>query len=283
MIRFVKFGKGGGGSTTTEVDIPEIFKPYLTGPSGVLDVGSNFFSQGGFGTPDKAGSTTQSAWDSALGYVNQLQGTLNPMLTSLFGSLQTPDKLSGEKLDAAINAATSPLKDQYSRVTVPTIEDAAIQAGSFGGSRQGIAEGLAKSELDKNIANIDSTMRYQAESDDINRQMQGNLYAAQFAPSLYNLLGTPSNILSSVGQQQDYFANAENKSDLNNLLGYGTFLRQFIPGTMSSTSTQTPGGSSFGDALAGGGTGALIGNMLFPGLGGIIGGGLTGALGGLFG
>ena len=282
-MRFVKFGKGGGGSTTTEVDIPEIFKPYLTGPNGVMNAGVSGYKEGLFGTPDKAGSTTQGAWDSALGYASMLQGTLNPMLTGLFGNLQNPDKLSGDRLNAAINATTSPLKDQYARSTIPGIEDAAAMAGSFGGSRQGIAEGLAKSELDKNIANIDSTMRYQAESDDINRQMQGNLYAAQFAPSLYNLLGTSSNVMSNVGQQQDYFANAANKSDLNNLLGYGSFLRQFMPGTMSSSTTQSSGGSSFGDALAGGGTGALIGNMLFPGLGGIIGGGLTGALGGLFG
>lgn len=281
MITFKKFGKGGGGTTSTEVDIPDIFKPYLTGAEGILPAASSLFGSGGFGAPDKAGTTTQNAWSSGLDLAKTLSSTLNPNLTSLFTNMQNPDKISGEVLDKAITSATDPLRTQYARSTIPSIEDAAAGAGAFGGSRQGIAEGLAKSDLDKNIANLDATMRYQAATDDASRQMQGNLYAAQFAPSLYSLLGAPTEMMSNVGQQQDYFSNLGTKADLNNLLGYGSFLQQFIPGTMSSSSTTKGGGSTFGNLLSGGGTGALLGAAI-PGVGWGLGAGL-GALGGLFG
>lgn len=287
MLTFYKYGKGGsGGTTTTEVDIPDAFKPYVVGPGGALPSAEDMFKTGGFGTPDKPGSTTEQAWRSGLDLANQFQSTLNPSLTALYKNLQTPGQISGDVLEGAIGSATSPLKEQYARTTIPTIEEAALSAGQFGGSRQGIAEGLAKSELDKNIANMDASMRYQAASDDLARQIQGNLYAAQFAPSMYNLLGTPTNILSSVGQQQDYFSNLAANADLNNLLGYGDFIRQFIPGASSSTKTQK-GGSTLGGALAGAGTGALIGDAaltapIFGPWGAAIGAGL-GALGGLFG
>lgn len=286
MLTFRKYGKGGGGSTTTEVDIPEDFKPYLIGPGGALPSAQDMYQAGGFGTPDKAGSTTKKAWTTGLNLANQFQTKLNPSLTALYGSLQNPGEISGDVLDSAIGAATSPLKDQYARTVVPTIGDAAASAGQFGGSRQGIAEGLAKSELDKNIANLDATMRYQAASDDINRQIQGDVYASQFAPSMYNLLGTPTNLLSSVGQQQDYFSNAAAQSNLNNLLGYGEYIRQFIPGASQTTRTQG-GGSKAGGAIAGAGAGALMGAQLgsvVPGIGtavGAVGGGLIGGLGSL--
>lgn len=279
MIRFVKYGKGGGGGSSTEVDIPEVFKPYLVGDKGVLNEAQNLYQTGGFGVADKAGSTTQKAWQSGLDLATTLGG-LNPDLIKTFQGLQSPGKMSGDLLDANIAATVSPLRDQYTRVAIPSIEDAAAAAGMYGSSRQGIAEGLAKSELDKAIANIDASMRYQATSDDLNRQLQGNMLAAQFAPNLYNLLGSQSNVLSSVGQQQDYFTNLQNKSDLNNLLNYGAYIQQFIPGTLSSATSTSGGGSNkFGGALAGAGTGAMIGSAV-PGVGTAIGAGV-GALAGL--
>lgn len=277
-LTFVKFGKGGGSSSSTSVSIPKELQPYIAGPNGVLPEASNMFQSGGFGQADQPGETTQKAWQSGLDFANMMDTSLNPQSLNLFQSLFTPKATSGAALDSAIGAATSPLKEQYARVTSPSIEDAAIAAGGQGGSRQGIAEGLAKSELDKNVANLDASIRYQALVDDTNRALQGEVYAAQFLPTLLSTLATPTNTLSTIGQQQDYFQNLTDKSDLNNLLGYGDFIRQFIPGANTST-TQSQGGSKFGGALAGAGSGALAGSSFGP-WGAAIGAGV-GALGSL--
>lgn len=280
MLRFTRFGKGGGSTSSTEVDIPDALKPYIVDPGGALPEAKALYqSLPNFGQPDVAGKTTQQAWASGINYARMAQNTLNPQMADLYQNLQNPGQVSGDVLNNAIKATAAPLQEQYARTTIPTIEDAAASAGQFGGSRQGIAEGLAKAELDKNIANLDAGMRYQAATDDINRQIQGYQTAAQFTPTMYDLLTTPTNVLSSVGQQQDYFANLKAKTDLNNLLGYGDFIRQFIPGASSSTRTQQ-GGSKAGGALAGAGTGAMIGTQIMPGWGTAIGAGV-GALGSL--
>lgn len=278
-LTFVKFGKGGGSSSSTSVEIPKELQPYIVGPNGVLPEASNMFQSGGFGQADQPGATTQQAWQSGLDFTDMMNSTLNPQSMQLFQSLSTPKATSGAALDSAIGAATNPLKEQYARVTSPSIEDAAIAAGGMGGSRQGIAEGLAKSELDKNVSNLDASMRYQALVDDTNRALQGEVYASQFLPTLLSTLATPTNTLSTIGQQQDYFTNLSDKSDLNNLLGYGDFIRQFIPGANTST-TQSAGGSKLGGALAGAGSGAMIGTQIMPGWGTAIGAGV-GALGSL--
>lgn len=280
MLQYIKYGKGGGSSSTTEVDIPDSLKPYVIDPGGALPEAKALYqSMPNFGQPDVAGSTTQKAWQSGLDYASFVKDTLNPQMMGLYQNLQNPGEVSGDVLNNAIGAATNPLRKQYARSTIPTIEDAAASAGQFGGSRQGIAEGLAKADLDKNIANLDASMRYQAATDDINRQIQGYQTAAQFTPTMYDLFTTPTNVLSNVGQQQDYFSNLAAKTDLNNLLGYGDFIRQFIPGASSSTRTQQ-GGSKLGGALAGAGTGAMVGTQIMPGWGTAIGAGV-GALGSL--
>lgn len=288
MLNFIRYGKGGGSTSTTDVDIPDSLKPYVVDPGGALPEAKNLYqSMPNFGQPDVAGQTTQQAWQSGLDYANFAKNTLNPQMMGLYQNLQNPGQISGATLDNAITAAANPLREQYARSTIPTIEDAAQAAGQFGGSRQGIAEGLAKSDLDKNILNLDAGMRYQAATDDINRRIQGYQTAAQFTPTLYDLYTTPTNVLSSVGQQQDYFSNLAAKTDLNNLLGYGDFIRQFIPGASSSTRTTQGSGSKVGGALAGAGSGALMGAQLgsvVPGIGtavGAVGGGIMGALGGL--
>lgn len=283
MLQFIRFGKGGGSTSSTEVDIPDSLKPYVVDPGGALPEAKNLYgSMPNFGQPDVAGATTQQAWQSGLDYANFAKNTLNPQMMGLYQNLQNPGQISGDVLNNAIKATADPLREQYARTTIPTIEDAAASAGQFGGSRQGIAEGLAKADLDKNIANLDAGMRYQAASDDINRQIQGYQTAAQFTPTLYDLYTTPTNVMSNVGQQQDYFSNLAAKTDLNNLLGYGDFIRQFIPGASSSTRTSQGSGSKAGGALAGAGTGAMIGTQIMPGWGTAIGAGV-GALGSLLG
>jgi hypothetical protein len=281
-INRIQIGKGGGGSTSTKAEIPDEFKPYLFGNSnvpGILNDASALYGAGGFGGVDTPGATTQQAWGTGKQLAGNLQTQFLPQLQSLMAGLSTPGSASGPQLDAALKAAASPLQDQYARTTVPSIQDAAIQAGAVGGSRQGIAEGLAKSELDKNITNINATTRYQALTDDLNRTLQGQSIATQFAPILMSLMSQPTNILSAIGSQEDAFQSLLNNAGKTNIQDYAALIRQFIPGTSQTTSSKQKG-SPIGGALAGAGTGAMIGSAI-PGFGTALGAGV-GALGGLF-
>lgn len=277
------FGKGGGGSTTTnENKIPEEFIPYLFGGNGVVDAAQNMFKQGGFGVVDKPGQTTQDAWQSGKNLANTLNTSFLPDMQALLKNLQTPGTARGPELEAAMKAASTPLTDQYARVTIPSIQDSAIMSGTTGSARQGIAEGLAKSDLDKNILDMNAKLQYQALTDDLNRTQQGQALATQFAPALLNMMNSPTNILSSIGSQQDAFQSLLNNASKENLTQYADLLRSFIPGTSSVTRTSASGGSKMGGALAGAGTGAMIGTQIMPGWGTAIGAGV-GALGSLFG
>jgi hypothetical protein len=277
-------GKGGGGgqTTVTENKIPEEFVPYLFGNGGIITDAQSMFNQGGFGVPDRPGSTTQEAWQTGKNLASNLTSSFLPDMQTLLKNMQTPGSARGAELDAAMKAATTPLTDQYSRVTIPSIQDSAIMSGTTGSARQGIAEGLAKSDLDRSVLDVNSKMQYQALSDDLSRTQQGQALASQFAPSLLNMLSTPTNILSGIGSQQDAFQSLLNNAGKNNLTDYADLIRSFIPGTSSSSTATGPKGSKWGGALSGAGTGALIGSQIMPGIGTGIGAGL-GALGGLFG
>lgn len=273
---------GGGGSTTVSNQIPEAFSQYVFGTGGVLPQATNLFNQLGFGKADTAGETTQEAWSSGKNLAQNLNTSFLPDMQALLKSLQTPGSARGPELDAAMKAASTPLTDQYARTTIPSIQDSMIMSGTTGSARHGIAEGLAKSDLDKNVLDMNTKMQYQALNDDLSRTQQGQMAAAQFSPALLNMLSAPTNILSGIGSQQDAFQSLLNNESKNNLTQYADLIRSFIPGSNSTSTTTGPKGSKAGGALAGAGTGAMIGTQIMPGWGTAIGAGV-GALGSLFG
>ena len=161
---FLKIAGGGSGSssstTSTKVEIPVEFQPYLYGSSGVLPTAQSLYKSGQLSPVPTKSATTTTAQNMALDTANQLQNTWLPQFQSLYNDMSNQQQLSGsQQLTDAMNAASADLKSQYANVTNPAIEDAALSAGQFGGSRQGIAEGLAKSELDKNILNTNTAPR----------------------------------------------------------------------------------------------------------------------------
>lgn len=102
------------------------------------------------------------------GQVNAGQDQLNAIMSAMFGAtgqqigqgqaasapalgtLMDPNILNADSnpaLQSYIQAAVRPLSQQFSEVTMPGISQDAITAGGFGGSRQGIAEGLAAGRL----------------------------------------------------------------------------------------------------------------------------------------
>ena len=282
---FLKIAGGGSGSssstTSTKVEIPEEFQPYLYGSSGVLPATQSLYKSGQLSPVPTKSATTTTAQNMALDTANQLQNTWLPQFQSLYNDMSNQQQLSGsQQLTDAMNAASSDLKSQYANVTNPTIEDAALSAGQFGGSRQGIAEGLAKSELDKNILNTNAQLQYGALAQDVQNTLAGQQLAGSYSATLADLMQAPATLYSQVGNAQDTYADAVNAAPAANLINYSEIIRSMLPGTNSATTTSGGGTSTSKSVLGGAASGAAMGSMIMPGWGTAIGGAI-GGLGGL--
>ena len=282
---FLKIAGGGSGSssstTSTKVEIPEEFQPYLYGSSGVLPTAQSLYKSGQLSPVPTKSATTTTAQNMALDTANQLQNTWLPQFQSLYNDMSNQQQLSGsQQLTDAMNAASADLKSQYANVTNPAIEDAALSAGQFGGSRQGIAEGLAKSELDKNILNTNAQLQYGALAQDVQNKLAGQQLAGSYSSTLAHLMQAPTTLYSQVGNAQDTYADAVNAAPAANLINYSEIIRSMLPGTNSATTTSGGGTSTAKSVLGGAASGAAMGSMIMPGWGTAI-GGVIGGLGGL--
>lgn len=196
--------------------------------------------------------------------------------------------------------------DQAYKQTLNTIGDRAINAGAFGGSRQGVAEGVAASETARQMGDLSAQLRAQGfqqasgmMQSDMDRAMQGqqlNLQAAGMQGDLANAgqnayLQSIQSALSAgalnQAQAQALLDQAENQYNLmrNVPLEQLNIRLAALGGTQvptSSTQTsRTPtSGNPFVGGLGGAMSGAQLGSMFGPiGTGiGAIGGGLLGFL-----
>jgi hypothetical protein len=87
------------------------------------------------------------------------------------------------------------------RYAIPQTQDAAVNAGQRGSSRQGIAEGLARSDANQQMLDTSSKMSMGALSEEIANQR----FAAQMTPSLLQALGLPTQLVAGVGAGNDAF------------------------------------------------------------------------------
>jgi len=78
----------------------------------------------------------------------------------------------------AMDAAVRPLFQDYNRFTANNIRDQAIAAGQQGGSRQGVAEGIAMGDVLNKAGDIRSQMALQAARDALQQRSQGTGIAA---------------------------------------------------------------------------------------------------------
>ena len=197
--------------------------------------------------------------------------------------------------------------DQAYKQTLNTIGDRAINAGAFGGSRQGVAEGVAASETARQMGDLSAQLRAQGfqqasgmMQSDMDRAMQGqglNLQAAGMQGDLAN--AQQGAYLQSI--QSALSAGALNQAQAQALLDqaenqYNTMrnvpLEQLnirlaalggtqVPTSSTQTSRTPTSGNFLTGGLGGALTGAQIGSMI-PGIGtglGAIGGGIFGLLG----
>jgi len=235
------------------------------------------------------------------------------------GSLSGTD-LSGYMNPYTQNVINSGLQslDIQRQQALNQVGDQALRTGAFGGSRQGVSEGVTNAGSAMQAGQLASGLQAQnfaqaqsAAQNDINRNLQAQLANQQAGLSGAGLnLQAANNLGTLAGQGQNSFLQgaaagltgqealqAQQQAQLDAARQYYTEQQQFpiqqlqIPlqalgaTPYGGTTTQTSPGptSNLGlSGLGGGLAGARIGSMLLPGVGtgiGAIGGGLLGLLG----
>lgn len=185
-------------------------------------------------------------------------------------------------LQQAIEAATRPITEAFSQQVLPNIRGGAVTAGQLGGSRQGIAEGLASQAAFRQIGDTAAGVANQGFQSGLDAFTRA-LFAA---PQNAQLALLPAQLTSLVGQQQQSMEQAllteeANKFVIDQLIPFNVAqqiagLAFGVPGG-SLTSTSSGGGStSTAQGVLGG---AAAGAALFP-ANPLI-GGAVGALAGL--
>lgn len=151
---------------------------------------------------------TQQGQSMLAGAAGQIQNNVNNATqANNFGLHDVLYANSNPYLQSAMDAATKPLINQFqdSGGVLSSIRDGAVSAGGYGGSRQGIAEGLAASRLNDTIANTRASMA--------NTNYQNGLQTMQDSiknTGMLSLLGQlPGQIMTGIGAQNEGYAQAQ--------------------------------------------------------------------------
>jgi hypothetical protein len=192
---------------------------------------------------------------------------------------------SNPALQGYINAATRPIGEQLTQVALPAIRGSSRETGTFGGSRQGIAEGLASQGASRAIG--DTTSRIASTGYGQGLEAQGKALAllpqtqgAQLAPALTTsgVGDVRQQLLREIlGEKANRFTYEETLPLLmgRDLAG----LVAGLPGGGTTTmASGPPAPPAWMRGLGGAASGASMGSMLGP-WGTVAGGGIGALLG----
>lgn len=163
--------------------------------------------------------------------------------------------LSGEFINVAENPyvqqvvqnSVRPAVEQLTREVLPSIRSSFINTGGFGGSKQGIAEGMAIQGAQQALADSAANTNLAAYGQGLQSYMQG----LNLAPSIQNMGMLPGDILQAVGGQERAMDQA-NLNDLiarwqygqnlpyNTLADYSNLLTRTSLGGQAESTTITP-------------------------------------------
>jgi len=132
---------------------------------------------------------------SAYGQSPALQNLIQSSQTALSGRLNPSEN---PYLQRAMQSAINPLTQNYQENVLGGITDQAVQAGQTGGSRQGIAEGIAGREYLQQVGDVATNMSFQDYGAGMDRQGQ----AIDQAGTVANLGMMPADIMSGVGREE---------------------------------------------------------------------------------
>jgi len=190
--------------------------------------------------------TSQYATGGAQNLTNQAQ--------QAFGQALTADPTQSPYFQNAVSAATRPMVEQFTQNVIPQLRSGAVQGGTFGGSRRGLAEGMAATNLGRQIGDVASQMGQQA----YGQGLQARTQALGLAPQIQGLGFAPGQELQRAqaaqqglqmgGLQQQWAPLQQYMQSLGaeQGLGAGAIQNQWLP-------LQNYAGIIGGPAMTGGG------------------------------
>lgn len=168
-----------------------------------------------------------------------------------FGTKTALDPGNNPFLQSSISAATRPIFDHLTESVLPNIRGGYVASGTYGGSRQGIAEGLATSRASRDAMDIGAQMSSNAYNTGLQtfQNTLGQLGNVQQAQLL------PGQILSSVGAQERDMSQAQIDEQIarhtynqnlpyTKLTEYGNLISRPFGGTSESTVISPETGSA---------------------------------------
>lgn len=229
-------------------------QPYLT--KGYQNLNQWYDQPGPFAYPGATTAAPDPLRGEAQNYdVNYARYGMPADIAKIGGAYDTllnaPNVNNNPYLQQAVTGAIRPMLDQYNETVLPGIRSGAVQTGQYGGSRQGIAEGIASGKLSRNIGDVSSQMysnAYQQGMDSLSKAML-------FGPQMLQIGQAPSQVLRGVAgekelEQQNQINDARRLFEYYQNLPYNK-LNQFLTplqgGAFASTSgTSTSNVPSYG-------------------------------------
>lgn len=273
LFKFLRceFGGGGGGGTTVQNTDPWVgIQPYLkdlfaSAQSRKDTGGPQYFPGQTLATPD---ARTQEGLDYATNIARQQLPRTASQANSAFATLAGASDINNNpNLQAAINAATAPAIRAFQDPNGPLSQtrQAFTDAGQFGGTRQGLAEGVAADRLQQNILGTGQLMAQQAYQSGLDASAKG----LALAPQLQGLNLAPATTLDAAGQetrqlQQQNIDDMLQRWNFNqnapdvNLKNYQQLLAGNFGGQSTSTGSVNKTNQAIGLAATGAGLGAYI-------------------------
>ena len=253
---------GGGGGTTTvqKADPWAEQQPYLTDifakAQNLHNTAQPQFYPGqtyaNF-NPLEQQAQTQLA-STAQGSMQELANKAGSAQGFLLGDVLRAD--SNPYMGAAIQGAIDPIYERLTRQALPGVRSGAVAAGQLGGSRQGIAEGLAITDANRLALNTSAQMANEMYGQNLDAMTKG----LALAPQGMQVQQMPAATLGAVGEQQRAMEQAaigealqrhtfEQSIPWDTLAAYQGLVQGTFGGT--GTSTSSGGGASTAQKLVG--------------------------------
>lgn len=286
---------GGSDPKSTTTTTQQTFSPEETAARKKLfEAGSTGFDQQnaaiqGMGNPGAVpvgpSAATTAAQNMYQNWANGLGQTQANQIGDAvtYGLNGAMDVDNNKHLQGAIDAATQATTRAYTdpNGVLANIRSDSMGNGQYGGTRQGLGEGVAAGRYLGEVGNIASTMS----SDAYNKGQDTFARTLGLAPGAMQAGLMPANALSAVGQQQEGYGAQQSEYDaagraweLNKpftaVQNYANLINGIsAPGTTATNSSATSGGGKAMGALGGAASGAMMGAAAGP-IGATVGAGL---------